>query len=85
MKLSKLNKIFLAVLLIITIVIIVDDRPRSYENKTQEQAKQECLNKKNFTPVVVWRTIRQGGSGSYSSDGSYSSRNSYGGGSSYGK
>ncbi len=76
----------IAVLSILTISAAVREPETSSSLPTQEELKQESKSNMstNILPIVVWHSIRQGGSSSYSG-GSYSSRNNYGGGSSYGK
>ncbi len=81
---NLLNIVFIAVIALLSYSAYSSDKKASYL-KDKEQIKMENRRSTNFVPIVVWHTIRQGGSYSYNSDGTYTYRSNSGGGSSYGK
>ncbi len=78
------NALFIAVIALLSYNAYSSDKNASYL-KNKEEMQAENRRSTNFVPVILWQTVRQGGSYSYNSDGTYTYRSNSGGGSSYGK
>ncbi len=78
-----INRVLIAIIACLSYLAYAYDKPQlNTLHTTQEEVQAKYKNKTNsnadLVPIVVWETIRQGGSYSYSSSGRSSSNTSSG-------